>query len=100
MLQRDARQMSRDRPSRGAPPGRLTVVCSLVLVLSGAVLPGRDAAAQTPSEKTEAARLFETAIEALDLAGPVEERSRCDLLLALGEARSRAGATSISSSVR
>jgi DNA-binding SARP family transcriptional activator len=41
----------------------------------------------------EAARLFETALEALDLAGPAEERSRCDLLLALGESRSRAGDT-------
>jgi eukaryotic-like serine/threonine-protein kinase len=41
----------------------------------------------------EAARLFETALEALDLAGPAEERGRCDLLLALGESRSRAGDT-------
>ena len=41
----------------------------------------------------EAARLLETALEALDLAGPAEERSRCDLLLALGESRSRAGDT-------
>jgi DNA-binding SARP family transcriptional activator len=41
----------------------------------------------------EAARLLETALEALDLAEPAEERSRCDLLLALGESRSRAGDT-------
>jgi DNA-binding SARP family transcriptional activator/tetratricopeptide (TPR) repeat protein len=39
----------------------------------------------------EAARLYETALEALDLAGLSDESTRCELLLALGEAEARAG---------
>ncbi len=39
----------------------------------------------------EAARLYETALEALDLAGPSDERMRCELLVSLGEAEARAG---------
>ena len=39
----------------------------------------------------EAARLYETALEALDLAGPSDDRTRCELLLSLGEAELRAG---------
>jgi tetratricopeptide (TPR) repeat protein len=39
----------------------------------------------------EAARLYATALEALELARPDDERSRCELLLALGEAEARAG---------
>jgi len=39
----------------------------------------------------EAARLYATALEALELARPDDERSRCGLLLALGEAEARAG---------
>ena len=39
----------------------------------------------------EAARLYETALEALDLSGPSEEGARCELLLSLGEAEARAG---------
>ena len=41
----------------------------------------------------EAARLYGTALEALDLAGAPEEVVRCELLLALGEAENRAGHT-------
>jgi DNA-binding SARP family transcriptional activator len=41
----------------------------------------------------EAARLYETALEALDLSAPSDDRVRCELLLALGEARIRAGAS-------
>jgi DNA-binding SARP family transcriptional activator len=41
----------------------------------------------------EAARLYETALEALDLAGLRDERARCELLLTLGEAEARAGNT-------
>jgi hypothetical protein len=39
----------------------------------------------------EAARLYETALEALGLAHPSDERTRCELLLSLGEAHARAG---------
>jgi tetratricopeptide (TPR) repeat protein len=39
----------------------------------------------------EAARLYETALEALAAASPDDEAARCGILLALGEARSRAG---------
>lgn len=39
----------------------------------------------------EAARLYGTAVEALDLAGLPDEKRRCALLLSLGEAESRAG---------
>jgi DNA-binding SARP family transcriptional activator/tetratricopeptide (TPR) repeat protein len=39
----------------------------------------------------EAARLYATALEALDLSGPSEEGARCELLLLLGEAEIRAG---------
>jgi DNA-binding SARP family transcriptional activator/tetratricopeptide (TPR) repeat protein len=39
----------------------------------------------------EAARLYETALEALDLLGPSDERTRCELLLSFGEAEGRAG---------
>jgi tetratricopeptide (TPR) repeat protein len=39
----------------------------------------------------EAARLYETALEALDLAALPDERARCELLLSLGEAEVRAG---------
>jgi DNA-binding SARP family transcriptional activator/tetratricopeptide (TPR) repeat protein len=41
----------------------------------------------------EAARLYGTALEALDLAGPPDESRRCRLLLSLGEAEVRAGNT-------
>jgi class 3 adenylate cyclase len=40
-----------------------------------------------------AARLYETALEALDLAVPSDEEMRCELLLSLGEAKGRAGNT-------
>ena len=39
----------------------------------------------------EAVRLYATALEALELARPADERSRCELLLALGDAEARAG---------
>jgi tetratricopeptide (TPR) repeat protein len=39
----------------------------------------------------EAARLYEIALEAIDLASPLDERTRCHLLLSLGETRARAG---------
>jgi DNA-binding SARP family transcriptional activator/tetratricopeptide (TPR) repeat protein len=39
----------------------------------------------------EAARLYETALEALDLSRPSDEETRCKLLLSLGEAEIRAG---------
>jgi DNA-binding SARP family transcriptional activator len=39
----------------------------------------------------EAARLYETALEALDRADPSDERRRCELLLLLGAAEARAG---------
>ena len=42
----------------------------------------------------EAARLYETALEALAAARPEDEAARCEILLALGEARSRAGDSS------
>ena len=43
----------------------------------------------------EAARLFRMALDALDLAHPGNDRSRCDLLLGLGEAESRAGRSDV-----
>ncbi len=39
----------------------------------------------------EAARLVRSALEALDLADPADMQARCDLLITLGEAESRAG---------
>jgi DNA-binding SARP family transcriptional activator/tetratricopeptide (TPR) repeat protein len=39
----------------------------------------------------EASRLYETALRALELSRPGDERARCKLLLALGEAEARAG---------
>ena len=39
----------------------------------------------------EAARLYATALDALDLSAVADERTRCELLLALGEAQARAG---------
>jgi eukaryotic-like serine/threonine-protein kinase len=39
----------------------------------------------------ESARLYATALEALDVAGPSDEKARCELLSALGEAEARAG---------
>jgi tetratricopeptide (TPR) repeat protein len=39
----------------------------------------------------EAARLYETAIDALALADPTDDPTRCDLLLAVGDADARAG---------
>jgi DNA-binding SARP family transcriptional activator len=39
----------------------------------------------------EAARLYEMAMEALELKSPADESIRCDLLLALGDAQARAG---------
>jgi DNA-binding SARP family transcriptional activator len=39
----------------------------------------------------EAARLYATALEALDRAQPPEAKARCELLLSLGEAETRAG---------
>jgi DNA-binding SARP family transcriptional activator len=39
----------------------------------------------------EGARLYETALEALELAGASDEEMRCELLLRLGDARARAG---------
>jgi DNA-binding SARP family transcriptional activator len=41
----------------------------------------------------DAARLYETALEVLDLARPSDDGLRCELLLSLGEAESRAGNT-------
>jgi AAA ATPase domain len=41
----------------------------------------------------ESARLYQTALEALDLVEPENERARCELLLSLGEAQARAGDT-------
>jgi tetratricopeptide (TPR) repeat protein len=41
----------------------------------------------------EAARLYHNALEALELAGVADEKSRCELLLLIGEAHSRAGNT-------
>jgi DNA-binding SARP family transcriptional activator/tetratricopeptide (TPR) repeat protein len=41
----------------------------------------------------ESSRLYEMALDALDLAGPSDERTRCELLLSLGEAEARAGNT-------
>jgi hypothetical protein len=42
----------------------------------------------------ESARLYESALEGLELAGRPDEESRCELLLSLGEAESRAGNSS------
>ena len=39
----------------------------------------------------EAARLYETALDAIDLARASDETTRCELLLALGDAQARAG---------
>jgi DNA-binding SARP family transcriptional activator len=39
----------------------------------------------------EAAQLYRTALQARDLAGEADDRLRCELLLALGEAEERAG---------
>jgi DNA-binding SARP family transcriptional activator/tetratricopeptide (TPR) repeat protein len=39
----------------------------------------------------EAERLYETALDALELARPGDEATRCELLLSLGEAEARAG---------
>jgi DNA-binding SARP family transcriptional activator len=41
----------------------------------------------------EAARLYRTALDTMDLAGSSDERARCELLLSLGEAEARAGNT-------
>jgi class 3 adenylate cyclase/tetratricopeptide (TPR) repeat protein len=46
-----------------------------------------------------AARLYETALEALDLADASDEEMRCELLLALGEAEGRAGNTAAANEV-
>ena len=47
----------------------------------------------------EAARLYQSALAALERAGSSDERVRCELLLSLGEAQSRAGNTAGSKSV-
>jgi DNA-binding SARP family transcriptional activator len=39
----------------------------------------------------EAARLYEAALQALGVARPADERTRCELVLSLGEAHARAG---------
>src|SRR5438132_248898 len=39
----------------------------------------------------EAARLYQSALEALDLANPADETERCRLLLSRGDAEARAG---------
>ena len=41
----------------------------------------------------EAERLYQTALDALDISDPASEPPRCELLLALGEAQIRAGET-------
>jgi DNA-binding SARP family transcriptional activator len=41
----------------------------------------------------EAARLYETALDALEASRPWDERTRCELLLSLGSAEARAGNT-------
>jgi tetratricopeptide (TPR) repeat protein len=41
----------------------------------------------------ESARLYQVALDGLDLAAAGDERSRCELLLSLGEAHARAGNT-------
>jgi len=43
----------------------------------------------------EAARQYETALEALDLVAPSDDHTRCELLLSLGEAEIRGGNMSI-----
>jgi DNA-binding SARP family transcriptional activator len=50
---------------------------------------GRQAAALLAYE--EAARLYRMGLEALELKAPADERSRCDLLIALGDAVARGG---------
>src|SRR4030095_15778935 len=40
----------------------------------------------------EAVRLFQTALDTLELQKPADERTRCELLLELGDAQARAGA--------
>ena len=47
----------------------------------------------------ESARLYETALEALDLARPADEKARCGLLLSLGEAEIRAGNSPIAKEI-
>ena len=42
----------------------------------------------------ESARLYQTALEALELSGRPDEQTRCGLLLSLGEAELRVGSTS------
>lgn len=39
----------------------------------------------------EAARLYRTALDALDLTDPQDDKARCELLLSLGDAEARAG---------
>ena len=41
----------------------------------------------------EAARLYKTALETLELSQPEDDRTRCELLLALGDAQGKAGNT-------
>jgi DNA-binding SARP family transcriptional activator/tetratricopeptide (TPR) repeat protein len=41
----------------------------------------------------EAARLYKTALETLELSEPGDDRTRCELLLALGDAQGKAGNT-------
>jgi DNA-binding SARP family transcriptional activator len=43
----------------------------------------------------EAARLYRVALEALNLARPDDETTRCDLLISLGEAQARAGNSAV-----
>jgi DNA-binding SARP family transcriptional activator/tetratricopeptide (TPR) repeat protein len=43
----------------------------------------------------EAARLYRVALEALELALPVDEAAKCELLISLGEAQARAGDSSL-----
>jgi tetratricopeptide (TPR) repeat protein len=47
----------------------------------------------------EAARLYQTALDALDIAGTCDDRLRCELLLSVGEAHARAGDTPAAKSV-
>jgi eukaryotic-like serine/threonine-protein kinase len=46
----------------------------------------------------EAARLYESALDALDLADRQDDQARCGLLLSLGEAKARAGDTAAAKS--
>ena len=43
----------------------------------------------------EAARLYESGLDALELADPQDQRARCGLLLGIGEAEARAGNTPV-----